>query len=833
MLARLRALFARHAERRLRLELSGRVLPAPWGQIVQLRLEEGRLWVEGAAEVDQAVLELGTARAVTRPQPDPAGEAPARYRLDVPYEPGVPRLVLRRGEAHHCAVLPPILPTRIILARVALLPGFVFAGLRALPAVIRWFRHQDPAARARVKTLLGLGPSERVIPLQPWQLGVETPPPVPGPVTLVMPVFDAFELLTEALARIAAHTVGDWQLIVVEDASRDARVRPMLRDWAAARPGRVELIENAQNLGFIGAANRGLAAAAARDPDGRRIVILINSDAMVPPGWDARLVAPMRDDPTVASVTPMSNEAELLSVPVICAPLALRSGEGEAIDAVARGFGPRQGLCDAPTGVGFCMAMNPAFLARRPGFDPAFGRGYGEEVDWCRAVMAMGGRHLYLPGLFVEHRGGASFGTAAKRALLQKNGAIVSARYPDFDGAVQRFLSEDPLATPRLILGLAWADARARAAGLRVPVLLAHSLGGGAESYLQRRIAQEVAGPGGAAVVLRVGGGLRWQIELHCAAGRTICGTDDAAQMRAVLGQLSARRMIYSCGVGDPDPAELPGLLCELGEGSAHRLEMLIHDYFPLSPSYTLLDADGRYRGLPEPGRADRAHRIRRPDGHVLDLAAWRALWARPMAAAEEIVTFSRASGDLVRAAWPDLASRIVLRPHPPLSEIAPLPAPAPGARPVIGVLGNINAHKGADLLVALSRRLARERQAGLVILGELDPAYRLAPPARVHGRYRLEDLAGLVRRYGITCWLVPSIWPETFSYVTQEVLATGLPAYGFDLGAQGEALAQAARARGHGGVLALPEGVPDPEAVLDLILRAAPRPATPEGPQS
>ncbi len=38
----------------------------------------------------------------------------------------------------------------------------------------------------------------------------------------------------------------------------------------------------------------------------------------------------------------------------------------------------------------------------------------------------------------------------------------------------------------------------------------------------------------------------------------------------------------------------------------------------------------------------------------------------------------------------------------------------------------------------------------------------------------------------------MPSIWPETFSFVTHEMLATGLPVFGFDIGAQGEALRRA-----------------------------------------
>ena len=46
-------------------------------------------------------------------------------------------------------------------------------------------------------------------------------------------------------------------------------------------------------------------------------------------------------------------------------------------------------------------------------------------------------------------------------------------------------------------------------------------------------------------------------------------------------------------------------------------------------------------------------------------------------------------------------------------------------------------------------------------------------------------------------CWpsresLVPSVWPETFSFTTHETLATGLPVLALDLGAQGAAVRSA-----------------------------------------
>jgi glycosyltransferase involved in cell wall biosynthesis len=153
------------------------------------------------------------------------------------------------------------------------------------------------------------------------------------------------------------------------------------------------------------------------------------------------------------------------------------------------------------------------------------------------------------------------------------------------------------------------------------------------------------------------------------------------------------------------------------------------------------------------------------------------------------------------------------------LHEVPRIPAPPRnGQRPVIGVLGNIGYQKGAGVLAALSQDLAASGQADLVVIGNMDPAYALRAPAQVHGSYRLSDLPGLVARYRIRCWLIPSIWPETFSYATHEALATGLPVWCFDLGAQAEAVTAALHRGAPGGILPLKDGRPDPTRLAQMI---------------
>jgi glycosyltransferase involved in cell wall biosynthesis len=140
----------------------------------------------------------------------------------------------------------------------------------------------------------------------------------------------------------------------------------------------------------------------------------------------------------------------------------------------------------------------------------------------------------------------------------------------------------------------------------------------------------------------------------------------------------------------------------------------------------------------------------------------------------------------------------------------------------VIGVLGNIGVQKGAAVLQQLSRYLARNPVAQIVVIGNLDPDYALSAPARVHGSYELRDLPGLVARYGITAWMIPSVWPETFSFTTHEALATGLPVLSFDLGAQGDTGGAAVAAGAPGAVRSLPRSGPVDAAALAKALVAA-----------
>ena len=781
------------------------------GHVEMVVVSKGRLRISGWANAAKVTLVMGAVEAQTAPRrrrEDVAQafdiQAEVGFELDLPCHADTLRDSAKPGvriEAH--ASDPQVHPVSLEVsdmrrARTIAMLRFIGVMVCLIPTILRWYTTRQPIHRVRVKARLGLNAvhstnmlDDRLLPTKDAQCELDKSI-TPVRVTLILPIYNAFDLLSSVLKRVETHTDLPWRLVIVEDCSTDDRVRPFLREWVAERVGKFDviLIENARNRGFIRSVNKGLARALKQSaPQNGMVdgpVILLNSDAFVPTDWASRLVRPLLLHRDVASVTPMSNDAEIFSTPTICAKMPLEAGQGDQIDAIAQRLDPDMSLAEAPTGVGFCMALSRAWLARVPELDTAFGRGYGEEVDWCQKTSQMGARHLVASNLFVEHRGGESFGTAAKQALITENNAIISKRYPDFDAQVQRFLRADPVSTARLALGMAWAGSLDLTSG--VAVYLAHSLGGGAETYLQGKISAELAG-GAPVVVLRVGGTCRWHIELHTQGGVTKGGTGNSALMRRLIGLLSRRRIIYSCGVGDTDAVTLPAELLALKSGPQDTIEVLFHDFFPLSPSYTLLGSDGVYRRAPQSWHRDKAHRALQSDGCQIALTDWQESWRRLAEGAEVLRVFSQNSAEIVRSVWPDLSERIVVAPHAALNtqgQVAALPL---DGLMTIAVLGNIGFQKGAGVVQELARMLGDRRDARLVVIGNIDPSFALPKSVRVHGDYQPADIPNLSAQYHVTHWLIPSIWPETFSYTTREALGTGRPVLAFDIGAQGDAI--------------------------------------------
>jgi glycosyltransferase involved in cell wall biosynthesis len=178
-------------------------------------------------------------------------------------------------------------------------------------------------------------------------------------------------------------------------------------------------------------------------------------------------------------------------------------------------------------------------------------------------------------------------------------------------------------------------------------------------------------------------------------------------------------------------------------------------------------------------------------------IGPWRAVWGRCLQAADEVRCFSNSTRQLLQRAYPGLdPGRISVVPHRVDYQPARLPRLDHAAPLVVGIIGQISVQKGALVVKELLAQLERDDpEARVVVIGTLDLALK-SDRLRVTGTYRHEDLVDLIEANGINVFFFPSICPETFSYVTEEMIRLDLPIVAFDLGAPGERLRSYGKAR-------------------------------------
>jgi GT2 family glycosyltransferase len=260
---------------------------------------------------------------------------------------------------------------------------------------------------------------------------------MPPPATVIVPIHNAVAAVDACLGSLLRTLPTSATVLLADDASTDPALPAVLQGFARQARFDVRQVRREQNLGFIGNVNLAFVESAPAD------VVLLNSDTVTTPGWLQRLSACAASDPRIATATPWSNNAEICSFPDFCVARELP----DSLDALAEAAAaePSPAYPDLPTGVGFCMYLRRAALDALGDFDAAtFGRGYGEENDFCLRADAHGWRNVLCDTAFVGHQGGASF--AAQGHLPGgENLRRLNARYPEYNARVAEFIMRDPL----------------------------------------------------------------------------------------------------------------------------------------------------------------------------------------------------------------------------------------------------------------------------------------------------------------------------------------------------------------------------------------------------
>ncbi len=256
-------------------------------------------------------------------------------------------------------------------------------------------------------------------------------------VDIIIPVYNGYEDLRLCIPSVKKHTdLTRHRVILIDDCSPDERIAPYLDALAQEN---ILVLHNGKNLGFSGNVNKGISLGRDRD------VILLNSDTVVTRGWVEKLMACAYREESIGTVTPLSNSATLCSVPVMCrdnqVPEHLTVDEyGALIERCSLHRYP-----EITVAVGFCMYIKRRVIEDVGLFDAeTFGRGYGEENDFCNRALQLGYHHVMCDDTFIYHKGTGSFDTEEKQALLRAHNAILEERYPELMQRNARYCAENP-----------------------------------------------------------------------------------------------------------------------------------------------------------------------------------------------------------------------------------------------------------------------------------------------------------------------------------------------------------------------------------------------------
>lgn len=613
-------------------------------------------------------------------------------------------------------------------------------------------------------------------------------------VDIIVPIYNAYEYTKKCLEKVYENSDVPYNLYLINDCSPDFRIAELLTELEnVEKPKNLRnlvVVHNEENLGFVKNVNKGISLS-------RNHVILLNTDTEVPKNWISRMLHPILTNPRVASVTPFSNSATTCSFPNFCEDNDLPEGMSvDTLDALFRRYGTNHAV-ELPSGVGFCMAMNRQVIERIGALDAeTFGKGYGEENDWCLRAHAHGFINVLAPNLFVYHKHGVSFKqhTDKKREdRIAENLRKVEERYPHYTPWVHRFIAEDPIKPIRDTVISAVRAVQFQKEGY---LFVNHTLGGGSKSYQERLIET-----------------IREEKRIYTLdlVGEEITITDynqnDPFRYVINLSDLNRQSFDNLMSLLNIDLIYINQLvtypvekMIDLITSSGRKYLFFVHDYYAACPSYCLMNKNDAYC-FAETRTAIcndciKTNLVTEPwiqmKAKDIDIVKWREMFGDFLSKAAAVVAPSEATREIIAKYYPDV--HIQVKEHELHSKVKYTYDMkfALDSELKIGFVGALGENKGSNLIYELHEEVVRRNlPIKIKVIGVTNRHQEAFVSAdgkfELTGRYDPNQVSELLEKHRIAVVVIPALWPETYSYTTSEALASGYPVFTFDLGAPAE----------------------------------------------
>lgn len=601
-------------------------------------------------------------------------------------------------------------------------------------------------------------------------------------VDIIIPVYNGVEALKKCLAAVLKHTTNRHHIHLLNDASTDPQVKPLLEQFHASYQ-HIHVLHRAENLGYLHNVNQAIETC-------RHDVVVLNADTVVTAGWldEMQMIAA---DQQVGVVCPVSDNATLLSI---------KNHRPQHLHRLKQLSGLWYPI---PTAVGFCMLLKRTVLESLGGFDPYYHPGYGEECDYSMRVRQMGLQIAAAPAAFVYHQGSQSFQDQATKLQSQHN-KLLSLRWPEYDQEIAAFAASNPAPLIDLFCQL---DDQAKGPVLHVVHGLENQ--GGVELFTRQLLNHATSDSQHVVLTSRFTSADRKKhiqdklapnivlLELPQTPAQGFIYThrsdlyneqlDGYFTRLLMLGQFNMVHFHSLVGMGS---MLWPHLCQELHTPYA----MFFHDHFGLCQIYSLVKLTngkdlfcGKTHLDPKDSgchaciqQKTRFNQINTPQY----IRQRDSLWQSAIEHSQQLFFSSTYLLEQYRKKHPAIGHKAVV------FEPCFLPPTETPRKPVkeqvnVAFLGHFTAFKGAAQFLQAYDALVTHQNIKWYLIGGVDQTYSASIKQRnihVSGSYQPHQLSTLLKDIDLV--LLCSVFPESYSITLSESLAAGVPVIAPDIGA-------------------------------------------------
>lgn len=613
-------------------------------------------------------------------------------------------------------------------------------------------------------------------------------------VDIVIPIYNAYEFTKKCIETVIHNTdLEKHTLVLINDKSPDEKILPMLKEFKNNHPElNIDIIDSEQNLGFVKSVNIGM-------KHSNNDVILLNSDTEVTLNWLDKMqyVAYVKEN--VATVTPLSNNATLASVPNFLEentlPDYLTLEEyAQTIEECSFNSYP-----ELTTAHGFCMYIRRDAIEKVGLFDDVtFEKGYGEENDFSFRCIKCGLINLLCDNTFIYHKGTQSF-TEKKKALIDSHLQLLASKHPKNFEMNTWMCMNNPYQyiqdNVKYSIGNKY----------RKNVLIV------AHEFMKKE--RKLLG-GTVLHIYDLIENLREKVNFHVFFKEDgkyrLRSFFENSESEIILGEVSSFEFVMTYNYEYRKIVEKLFNYVNIDFVHVHHIMnqyfdmfdvikeknipyiVSLHDFYFICPTFALLENDEKYCGDNEKRDClNCLKKIKNIDGEFIE--TWRNIAYDALKDAKQLIAPTKSTMNIYNHHFKNLNIKVIEH-GVDLAKYEYENIQNADRKKNIAFMGGINKKKGLEFFRKLIDEVNKEDcRYNLHLFGSTceDELNKSNGNYIYHGNYNREDIIKNLKENHIDIILLLAIWPETYSYTLTEASIAEIPVIALDYGALAERISK------------------------------------------